>query len=476
MSKLTRENLPHFKKAIVVGTLAPNFQDAILITHRLGFSFLWIDALCIIQNCTVDWAKESQKMVSVFGNATLMISAMASPNSNTGILVQRSAASQSPRLGSKKDRYIRVEMEPWVSDIDNGPLSKRGWAAQERILAPRILHYTSAQMMWECSTMKCAEESERYTAPVNDSVAFSKKKEVQVLVDTFFGAPISVELEDTSHESHMRAWGLCVSEYTRRDLTFRSDKLPAIAGLASIFGTKSMGNYLAGIWDLDIGRSLAWSASPSNRSEQIFDSRNSEYRAPSWSWASNMAPVDVSSVTVSHTDLIHWPSAHKAWSRRHSPKLIESHILEKVPKNPYMEVLEGSYIVIEGSCCDAVFDERTASNMGFKPIYATVDLDRDGFHEKAPLFLRMRKFASSRLWVFNVRKPYYPSLGKQGRYVCLQLMFSSKNHTLKMLALEAVGGLENAYRRVGVIECKEYRFGIKALNDYRWETRRLRLV
>jgi hypothetical protein len=32
----------------------------------------------------------------------------------------------------------------------DSPLSKRGWTLQERLLSPRVLHYSSTRLAWEC--------------------------------------------------------------------------------------------------------------------------------------------------------------------------------------------------------------------------------------------------------------------------------------------------------------------------------------
>lgn len=51
---------------ILLSDLPPNFQDAIMITKELGYQYLWIDSLCIIQDSPEDWRAESVKMGSVY--------------------------------------------------------------------------------------------------------------------------------------------------------------------------------------------------------------------------------------------------------------------------------------------------------------------------------------------------------------------------------------------------------------------------
>ena len=76
-------------------------------------------------------------------------------------------------------------------------------------------------------------------------------------------------------------WRNMVKEYSSRRLTFASDKLPALAGLADAFRRKvNIGTYLAGLWSHCLERDIAWHSqgdeSPFGRPRKV----------PSWSWAS----------------------------------------------------------------------------------------------------------------------------------------------------------------------------------------------
>ncbi|PMD12337.1 HET-domain-containing protein, partial [Hyaloscypha hepaticicola] len=47
----TKRNLEQLQHLIPNLELPKTFFDAIHVAHALGFSFLWIDALCILQDC-----------------------------------------------------------------------------------------------------------------------------------------------------------------------------------------------------------------------------------------------------------------------------------------------------------------------------------------------------------------------------------------------------------------------------------------
>ncbi|EMD58396.1 hypothetical protein COCSADRAFT_42334, partial [Bipolaris sorokiniana ND90Pr] len=59
-------------------------QEALQIIRELGYRYLWIDALCIIQGDKKDWASEARKIAQVYSNAELTIVAGRSEDSAKG--------------------------------------------------------------------------------------------------------------------------------------------------------------------------------------------------------------------------------------------------------------------------------------------------------------------------------------------------------------------------------------------------------
>ncbi|KAH8654616.1 heterokaryon incompatibility, partial [Tricladium varicosporioides] len=73
--KLQAGNLKHLKSEIPLDQLPRTFRDAMVITKVLGYRYLWIDSLCIIQDSEEDWAQEAGRMAQVYGNAILNLAA-----------------------------------------------------------------------------------------------------------------------------------------------------------------------------------------------------------------------------------------------------------------------------------------------------------------------------------------------------------------------------------------------------------------
>lgn len=63
MVKLLQSSLDSFKLNIKWSDLPKTFQETILVALRLNIHWLWIDALCIIQDDNDDWLREAASMV-----------------------------------------------------------------------------------------------------------------------------------------------------------------------------------------------------------------------------------------------------------------------------------------------------------------------------------------------------------------------------------------------------------------------------
>src|SRR5947209_7177591 len=82
--KTTTSNEQVHLKGLDTATLPQTFCDAVIITKHLGFRYLWIDALCIIQDSQSDWQTESANMASIYQGSSLTIAASSSSNSDGG--------------------------------------------------------------------------------------------------------------------------------------------------------------------------------------------------------------------------------------------------------------------------------------------------------------------------------------------------------------------------------------------------------
>ena len=148
MYKTTTGLLQKHMNGMEANALPLNFQHAIAITVLLGYRYLWIDSLCILQDDSGNWKAEAVKMGSYYLQSALMISASAAINSASGFLQPRKH-SYSPPFSEERWFTLRRKLV-LERDIDTLPISKRAWTMQERFLAPRVLHFLPDQMLFEC--------------------------------------------------------------------------------------------------------------------------------------------------------------------------------------------------------------------------------------------------------------------------------------------------------------------------------------
>lgn len=160
--QLLEDNLSEMMMEISLSDLPKTFQDAVKITRELGFRFLWIDSLCIIQDSRVDWEEESISMGNIYKNAIFNIAATSAENANAGccfprqhIVSRHCVISFDAPLDQdfNTNRFIIMEGYDWIDSIVFSPLNTRAWVVQEQFLSPRILHFAKDQVFWECNEL-----------------------------------------------------------------------------------------------------------------------------------------------------------------------------------------------------------------------------------------------------------------------------------------------------------------------------------
>ena len=81
-NKSTKER---FEATISLNEMVKTFKDLFQLADQLGIRYVWIDALCILQDDKDDWDLESSTMFQVYLWATLTVVAAASWSSTEGL-------------------------------------------------------------------------------------------------------------------------------------------------------------------------------------------------------------------------------------------------------------------------------------------------------------------------------------------------------------------------------------------------------
>ncbi|RYC55748.1 hypothetical protein CHU98_g10462 [Xylaria longipes] len=270
------------------------FRHAIHVTRGLGFRYIWIDALCIMQDDDAEKEAEIMRMDEIYSNSTLNISATEG-SIHEGLIFNRTAFHINPckttvRISESRDICLQVFPDIWYLKQLEGPLNQRGWVFQERTLAPRVCHFTKNQVFWECRSLESSEV-------LPQGIPGSRFKGVKLSL------PSSIQQPSMHHSSSMeqmkQIWYELVDFYTRTSVTFPNDRLLAISALARRFSLAmklDQAQYLAGMWRDDLPRSLLWSeradsVEPTTAVESMASKITEMENAPSWSWASLLVPT-----------------------------------------------------------------------------------------------------------------------------------------------------------------------------------------
>lgn len=133
-SSTTSYNIKTRKKDLTVAELPQTLQDAIKVTRDLGYKFIWIDSICILQDDASDWANESFKMADVYSKAHLVLAATSASDCSTGFLhpKHQSLGIDAKALGERmrRVRVTRNDTHKCISNIintDQQPLYRRAW-------------------------------------------------------------------------------------------------------------------------------------------------------------------------------------------------------------------------------------------------------------------------------------------------------------------------------------------------------------
>ena len=329
--KTTTSNISNMKAGVQVSKLPKSLQDAIQITHEIGLQYIWIDALCIVQDQLEDWEKESANMASIYENAYLTIAASSSSSSRKGFLhgKREILPTFSMPLLDEDGGYTKIQarflphsgIHSRNSPATVDPWARRGWTFQEEKLSTRIILFSTTEVQWVCRSQvvcecKCLET-------FNDMLLSSTLLELACKEDAFMW-----------WQEHL------LPNYTHRSLTCQGDALPALSGIAKVIQRITKSEYVAGMWRENLLLDLLWHKIPGMREFET-PSRVVKHggEAPSFSWASVTGEIH-----YEWSDFYQGKDDTKKWS--FATKVLDINA-EATGRNPYGRV-ENAWLKLRG--------------------------------------------------------------------------------------------------------------------------------
>ena len=152
-------------------------------------------------------------MSRVYGYSTINIAATSARDGMMGCFSTEPWKICLPISICEETRLWNFSLHDPYSNFSSQPLPHRAWAFQERFLAPGTLHCTSSQLFWECKDNHWSEAMPIVTCSI-------------LLLPSQFP-------KITRHRSEI--WLNTVTLYSRGNLTYSTDRLVAISGVAKWF-------------------------------------------------------------------------------------------------------------------------------------------------------------------------------------------------------------------------------------------------
>ncbi|TFB07276.1 hypothetical protein CCMA1212_000469 [Trichoderma ghanense] len=302
----TRSNYAHLKSSISYSSLPQLYRDTVRISRVLGIKYIWIDALCIIQDDEDDWEKESQMMAEIFRNSLATIIPLRAASTDDGFL------ERSPNIrvlyrsdewnvsGSFFVRHMPFSYEnaesairdaPSFSDrpvsleLQNSVWQSRGWTFQEGMFSVRKLYFGQLMMYWD--SLRPVDIMRTEDSIIDDKLDRIDTAELSIIHSS---GPWRGDYD-------YDGWYYPILQYSKKKLTYETDRLPAVSSYAKLIASKSGDTYLAGLWKNNLHRGLLWKTQRRDRETFVKLmqrlARPSESIAPSWSWASRRGALNL---------------------------------------------------------------------------------------------------------------------------------------------------------------------------------------
>lgn len=163
--------------------LPRTIQDAMLLVSRLGYRYLWIDSLCIVQDSKSSWQLNASAMHLVYGNAQFTICAADGEDSSVGLRAVKPVLRTMRPVASPREAMASVFDPEDLNEVDSQPMnaecgpgvrlmvsrpleavigdsiwSKRAWTFQERILSRRCLIFAEGRAYWQCREISISQD------------------------------------------------------------------------------------------------------------------------------------------------------------------------------------------------------------------------------------------------------------------------------------------------------------------------------
>ncbi|EWG50634.1 hypothetical protein FVEG_16665 [Fusarium verticillioides 7600] len=320
--------------ALSIVPFPKSIRDAITFVASLGYQFLWIDAVCIIQDDPASKGENIPNMDIIYGRAFATVVALFGSDADAGLpgvspgtRVPQRVESLPITRGSwdlehdasqdSETVYVVKTPRPFYLALQTANWNTRGWIMQERLLSRRCIYFGPEAVYFQCGQKTFAEgglneefETYMFSAPMEDRHLLNKANHNNPIEDL-------THLHDLDSGSQLweafKTYTQLVRDYSKREFTFKGDVLNGFGGIFAVLDDEHFQGSIAsrtmsGIPTAIFVHALLWTpaAKIPRRGERFatqkdinmvatqedIDMGKPDPRFPSWSWAGWDGPVD----------------------------------------------------------------------------------------------------------------------------------------------------------------------------------------
>ena len=298
-------------------------KDAMQLVSSLGERFLWIDAICMVQDDKEQMDRDIPRMNIVYGRAFATIVALSGDSADAGLpgvspgtrrsqLVEHlNVSNSSPNLDhdpqdDKSETICLIATpRPLNFELEIAKWNTRGWVFQERVLSRRCLYFAPEAVYFQCAKITVSEcgSNEDYAPMLFDKIPQRPRvTSTRVARDNAMDLISLLQAMRSDEERVITAFNVykeLVESYTRREFSFKSDVINGFTGVFAMLEKHFQSETYGGLPAAILAHALLWTPAgrlprrgmrlptPSNLSMGKPD-----MQFPSWSWAGWDGPVD----------------------------------------------------------------------------------------------------------------------------------------------------------------------------------------
>ncbi|KAA8911739.1 heterokaryon incompatibility protein-domain-containing protein [Sphaerosporella brunnea] len=209
--------------------LPATITDAIKLVRLLKERYLWIDALCIIQDDPADKAVQIKGMHAIYGAAALTVFAAGGDSAHARLPgLEPGSRKKQQKIENIQSLLLAVPLATMAETVAASVWDTRGWTFQERLLSRRRLLFTNEQVYFECQREIFSEDviAESCKASGTYPAKYAGRRTLQ---------PTGAAGSEVRRMFYSRDFMVAVEEYTRRRLTNISDIYNAMWAIITVF-------------------------------------------------------------------------------------------------------------------------------------------------------------------------------------------------------------------------------------------------